>query len=145
MCGSVKLEGRGIFTRIGNPIPAEFLTENPHSVDSYLWNGFARADGSVDGSFTMAEQWQPDIWVPEILRIEEFTEKHRKTGKIINIPLRRMGVIVSAEGKLKVITRPSRRPDEVIVHHRTPLRIPAIMTRNQFVNDLNRFAHANYH
>jgi len=145
MCGSVKLEGRKDFTRIRSIIPAEFFLENSHNNTGYMWDGFARVDGSVDKVKTMIEQWPSEIWVPEILKIESFTERNRKTRKTREMRARRIGVITSANGYMKVITRPSRTPDEISIHHRMPLRVPAIMTRNQFINDLNRLTLGNYH
>lgn len=179
MCGSIKLEGAKSFTLIRSFIQSTFLTANHHGCERYLWNGFARADGSADGIKKMSEQWDPDIWIPEIIRVEGFTERDRtlesrlireakkemkkkqeesktkidttidmreiRKKTIIPMPAKRIAVITSADGILKIITRPARTQYEMDIHHRMPLRIPAIMTRAQFINDFNKLARANYH
>lgn len=145
MCGSLKLEGHSKFTPIRNFISAVYLTENHHGLTEYKWDGFARSDGSADGIKTMMEQWTPDIWTPEILRVEAFIERNRKTREEVEFETKRIVVIIAASGQLKIVTRPARTKDEVLVHHRMPMRIPAIMTRKQFIHDFNRLTNSDYH
>ena len=144
MCGRLRLEGQSKFTPINSPIHGKYLVGAPAGMSHFVWNGFARSDGSAKGKKSMAEQWDPKEWTPVLIRVDMFSEKD-KSGKVHDFRSRRLGAIVSRKnGSLKLITRPARTEKERAIHHRMPSRVPSHMSIDDYVRNLNEHTGGNY-
>lgn len=137
MCGELRLEGEKI--KFKNSVRSDLLTNNPHCHLNYDWTGFARVDGNLAGTKSMAGQWPASNWTITTLKAKGFVEKgtHFQFANSVQI-----GCIVSKSGELKIITRPARTESEKAVHHRMPSVVPENMSTEDYIDLIKR--HAGY-
>lgn len=139
MCGSLRLEKQQNINPVGSRIPVRFL-EAKGKCESYIWDGWARSDGSRDGSKSMADQWDSKEWKITLVRVDSFTERDQARnihtfdrGRTI-----RIGALISDKQQvLKIITRPARTDTEISIHNRMPSQVPADMSSMSYTKALN--------
>jgi hypothetical protein len=144
MCGSLRLEGQKDFVPRGSPIDSIYLEGSHQDITSYAWDGYARTDGRKDGTKTMAEQWSDKEWRATTVKIEQFTEYCKDTGKLHNFNASRIGAIINKRGQLKILTRPAKTQQEVAIHHRMPSRLPKDMSLQDYTQALNKVTGGDY-
>jgi len=131
MCGELRLEGES--RKIRSIILAKHLETNPFNQIGYEWNGFARIDGSVSGTKTMAQQWPRSEWKITVVKIKGFVEKKKNFNFDRTV---RVGAVVNKNGDLKLLTRASKTKIEKSVHHRMPSMYFRICTLAYYKNTL---------
>ena len=145
MCSTLKLEGQSKIMPINSIILPKFIVGKDLNEKGYAWNGFARIDGAINKQKTLAQQWSSKEWKVAAVKADQFTEMHKPTGNIHTFNCSRLGVLVNnSTGDLKILTRPSKTPQEIAVHHRMPSRLPQNWTLEQYVDALNKFTGGNY-
>lgn len=143
MCGSLKLEKQDKLIPTGSYIPARYIAGSADS--EYKWDGFARSDGSQDGSKAMVNQWDPHEWKITAVKADQFTERQRSTGKTFLFNSSRIACLISTKYKeLKILTREARTQQERDIHHRMPVRIPKDWSMQQFLQFMNDKLNSDY-
>lgn len=137
MCGSLKLEKTKYDVKLRGKIPAVCLESNPFNRSDYRWDGFARADGSADGTKSLGEQWLANEWAVTFINAESFVETNRQTHRNYTFMAKKIACLVNSEGQLKILTRNSKTEIEVAAHHRMPVQLPSGWTTEKFVRTLN--------
>ena len=148
MCGSLKLEGQMRQTKMHGAIPANNIegAEGEFSKDKYRWTGWARIDGSRDGTKTFPEQWsKEDIRIVTIKQVEQFTERDRSTHENVsfNAEGRQIAALVDRDGQLKIITR-AAKGEEKKIHNRMPVTVKNEMGSTGFIEFIKEKLNANY-
>jgi hypothetical protein len=146
MCGSLKLEGELNSIRIHGYVPSLNI-EGAERKDPYKWVGWARVDGSRNGSKTFADQWPKDKQkVVTITGVSHFTEMNRKLNQEVKFSSkeRQIVAIIDSHGELRILTRPARPGTERETHHRMPVTVSNSMGRAGFLKFLNEKLGTNY-
>jgi hypothetical protein len=150
MCGSLRLENEKNVTPVGERISSRHLESASGKQQSYVWDGFARTDGSRDQTKSMADQWNSKEWKVSIIHVDSFTEHHRPTGETYTFKpkdnrIYRLGAIISDNrGTLRILTRPSKTQEEKNIHGRMPSRVPINLSLKEYVEALNTVTGGSY-
>ena len=146
MCGSLRLERLDKTIHVGDAIPREAVDGLPTDDNNPTWNSWARVEGKADGSREFKDMWQPDKWHVVLIKAEEFTEKHKDTGKHITFRTngRFIAGIANDYGEIRILTRKAKQGREASVHHRHPVQVSRNMGKEGFIEFLNRKLGTNF-
>jgi hypothetical protein len=137
MCGSLKLERTKYDVKMRGSIPALCLDSNPFNRNDYKWDGFARADGSADGTKSIGEQWPANEWAVTFINAESFIETNRQTKRNYTFMAKKIACLVNSEGQLKILTLTSKTDVERSASNRMPVQLPTGWTVDKFIRTLN--------